>query len=181
MDTSSTTRIEAQKFYVYTDGSCDYTDRMGGSAAVVKHPTTGDLLCRGACESGASVRRAELRALLLGLSLVSDLSGLSGAKFRDNFISGGWPRMEVFWYTDRQDLAGAVTAPGGGKLFSRESDADLWSTVAWYETVMHITAHLVPRNTVPEQKEMDRVCGLLRKSMQACAFDTRWVHNLELL
>jgi len=182
MEASSTPRIDAQRFDVYTDGSCDWHDMMGGSAAVVRHPTTGELLCRGGCESGASVNRAELRAVLMGLSMVASLSGLADAKFRDKFVLGAFPRLRVNWYTDRANIAGSVTAQSQEttRLFSRDVDADLWATIAWYETFMDIKAHLVPRNSVPEQKEADRISGLLRKAMQSCAIDVRWAYKLEL-
>ena len=137
-------------------------------------------MCRGACESGSSVRRAELRALLLGLNVVLELSGLHDPGARRQFIEKGAARVRVRWTTDRQDLARSVYDPDGGRLFSRDMDADLWASVAWFEQVFEIESVLVPRNTDPDQTEMDRVCGLLRQAMQACAMDTKWTFQLTL-
>lgn len=153
---------------IYSDGSCDHRDGISGYAAIVYDPNQGTMLYRGGVETGGSVRRAEMRGVLVGLQLALELCGLHDPKVQNGFRASGEPRRKISWFTDRDDLAPAVTpTTPGAPLYSRAKDADLWHHFAYYESWFDITAKQVPRNTVAQQTEADRVSGILRKMLQS--------------
>jgi len=139
--------------------------------------SSGSIIYRGGVETGSSVRRAEMKGLLAGLQIVGQFSAILDEGVRKSMLRGETRRPSVLWYTDREDICHAVTPEEGKRINSRDKDADLWASVAWYESWVSLTAVKVPRNTVGPQTEADRVCGELRKLLTAHVGDMKKNQN----
>lgn len=154
-------------YQIFTDGSNDPKDPHGTMAwaSVAYDPATASLVYRGGSSTGGSVRRAEMMGLLAGLHVVGQFDGiLADEKKRMSRVHANRP--VVVWFTDRQEVAYAITPPEGQRPYSRRNDADLWAQISWWEGWYRIQAVHVARNTVGPQAECDRVAGVLRKLLK---------------
>jgi hypothetical protein len=129
------------------------------------------MIYRGGAVTGSSVNRSEMMALLVGLQVIGEFSGILDAGRRKQLTECSAMRPVVLWYTDRQNVARSITPPEGQRPYRRDVDADLWAQIAWWELWFKIRAVHVPRNTVGAQKECDRVSGVLRKALQTMVVD----------
>jgi ribonuclease HI len=154
-------------YQLFTDGSCDSKDRIAGYAAVAYNPASNVMIYRGGATTGSSVNRSEMLALLAGLQVIGEFSGVLDAGHRKQLTECSAMRPVVLWYTDRQNVARSITPPPDTRPYKRDVDADLWAQIAWWELWFKIKAMNVPRNTVGAQTECDRVAGELRKALKA--------------
>lgn len=110
----------------------------------------------------SNTRRAEMTALLDGLTVINTKAALESAERRMAIGQGQERKPDVLWYTDRQELAYAITPSPEGKLYRREKMEDMWARLRQFELWMHLKAEWVPRNTVPAQGACDQLCTRLR-------------------
>lgn len=168
-------------FHIYTDGSGNYTELLGISAAIVFYVPTGQHVVKVHMSNDGDTRRAEMQALLNGLRVVWHHCNLDEGEVLDEIRRNQRPRPHVLWYTDRQEIARAITAPPGAKLFKRRNMQDMWAALASFETWIRITANWVPRNTVRAQAACDHVCTILRQETKAMLLKVKAGHGIDLL
>lgn len=146
---------------------------MSASACVLFHAAGMEVLL--SANGLGSVNRAELEGALLGLKRVMDLAGIGHPDKRKNLRG----KIQVQWYTDRQNIAYAVTPPPGEVPYSRSVDGDLWAAFGWFESWLDITAHFRPRNTVGAQRWADDLSGRIRRGFLDLRPDAGWVGMLQ--
>lgn len=155
-------------FEIFTDGSCNPRDPVSASACVLFHASGIEILL--SANGLGSVNRAELEGALLGLKRVMELAGIGHPDKRKNFQG----KVPVAWYTDRQNIAYAVTPPQGEARHSRAVDGDLWASFGWFESWLDITAHFRPRNTVGAQRWADDLSGRIRRGFLELRPEDGW-------
>ncbi len=169
---------EHHHFLLTTDGSGhDATKKATGSAWVLRtlnatlHGGSAEFRGCSGCSHG-TVQRAELQALLDGLSFLARELGvltLSGAaKFcgiplSDIAVFPRHSRVKVWWEGDRETVILQVARRRDGTTYyARKEEMDLWQQMRWFEHVFDITAAYVPRNTTQDQKDVDARAGEVR-------------------
>lgn len=142
-------------YWLHTDGS-GHQDGCGGASAVLIDCRLGAPHYRWMAQTGSTVERMELEALLMGLQMVIDLKP-------------SHPQPRVWWVVDREALALSVWRhPDGAATqqpyYARTSAPDLWARFAYYESLLSITPQWVPRDTNQLHREADWLAGLGRNA-----------------
>jgi hypothetical protein len=170
---------EDHDWILTTDGSgTDKTRIATGSAWVLRSSALQvedkDAYMTGWCGSSfGSIQRAEHMALLEGLraiallmklETVADIAAFAG----DSSIKSieqlpPQKRPRVWWVGDRENLILQVARkPDGTTYYARRTEPDLWYGMYWYEKLFSITAVYTPRNTTPDQVDVDARAGQTR-------------------
>lgn len=170
--------LEDHDFIIVTDGSGTDVNRIGiGSAWILRSSAIQvngeEVDMRGI--SGASfgsVQRAEFMALLDGLRALAGLLKLETLKEAGVFANKTIRTIEefpphsrprVWWIGDRESLILQVARKSNGEPFyERRTEPDLWYALYWYEHLFQITAVYQPRNSTPDQTDVDAQAGKAR-------------------
>lgn len=168
---------EDHDFVLVTDGSGTDKTKLGTGSAWVLRPQAshaGFTVLRGACGSTfGSIQRAEMMAALEGfraLSVALKMESWPQVKTCAEMLTGSRPnsieeldprcRARVWWICDRENLVLQVARkPDGTTYYARRTEPDLWYGLWWFEHLFRITPVFRPRNTSPDQIEVDRVAG----------------------
>lgn len=159
-------------FVLWSDGSgCRWG--WGGYACVFRENASGLHDVRFGGTFGETVRRCEFRALLAGLHGIMDYrlrdieshGAYEGDKPIDELSGNG--KITVAWYTDRRELAlSLIYREGGGPVYDRKKDKDLWAQFMFFQRYFCITPRPIDRNSVTEQSLCDSLCGTARHSLK---------------
>ena len=165
-------------FQITTDGSgTDADKRAIGSAWVLRSLALGvnqkPLHMRGASGgTHGSIQRAELNALLDGLTVLSHTLGLFTVSDLAKFCGRPVTRVEefppearplVWWVGDRETIILQMgRKPDGSTYYKRNTEPDLWYRMAWFESIFTITPVHVGRNTTADQTDVDGCAGAVR-------------------
>lgn len=143
-------------FYIYSDGSGHYSDRVGGYGAIICSPVHDECkhIASFGCGTHMETGRAEFMAVMSALHAILELKGWERKSAR-SVLSSNKPTVLIT--SDRLDLVGSIN-----KEFRRESNADLWAQFEWYEQYLDIKATHVKRDTQPTQRVADILASELR-------------------
>jgi len=171
---------EDHDWVLVTDGSGTDVNRIGtGSAWLLRSMALqrdeGEVEMKGvAGATFGSVQRAEQMALLEGLRAISVLMHLNTLKEVEKFMNivplrriEDVPlqrRPKVWWIGDRENLILQVARrPSGDTFYERRTEPDLWYALYWYEHLFNITPVYQPRNSTPDQVDVDARAGQTRR------------------
>jgi len=171
---------EDHDWVLVTDGSgTDGPQTATGSAWLLRSMALqrdeGEVEMKGvAGATFGSVQRSEHMALLEGLRAISVLMRLSTLKEVEKFTNivplrriEDVPlqrRPKVWWIGDRENLILQVARrPSGDTFYERRTEPDLWYALYWYEHLFNITPVYQPRNSTPDQVDVDARAGQTRK------------------
>lgn len=133
-------------FSVFTDGS-GHPDGYGGWAATAIENATGRKMFRMGGQSGTSVERMELTAMIEGLLMCAELGRLSLQPDPGRM----YPRRTVLWRSDRESLVKTMSGE-----YRRSTEPDLWKRLDVVLARFAVTAEHVGReNDFPEFGPVD--------------------------
>lgn len=170
---------EDHDWILVTDGSGTDKTRIGTGSAWVLRSSAIQIDDQDVCMSGwcgstfGSIQRAEHMALLEGLRAISVLMKLETVAAIADFAGDDdlrsveqlppQKRPRVWWIGDRENLILQVARkPDGNTYYSRRTEPDLWYGMYWYEKLFNITAVYQPRNSTPDQVDVDARAGQTR-------------------
>lgn len=157
-DQVSEANSPASDYLVFTDGS-GHQDGYGGWAALAIETATGRKMFRMGGQSGTSVERMELTALIEGLLMCAELGRLSLAVEAHQVYF----RKTVLWRSDRESLVKTITGE-----YRRSTEPDLWKRLDVVMARFAISAEHVSReNDFPEFGPVDLHASTARIMMKS--------------
>ena len=145
-------------FLIFTDGS-GHPDGYGGWAATAIETATNRRMFRMGGQSGTSVERMELTALIEGLLMCAELGRLSLQSDPGRM----YPRRTALWRSDRESLVKTIAGE-----YRRSTEPDLWKRLDVVLARFAVTAEHVSReNDFPEFGPVDLHASSARIMMKS--------------